>query len=71
MTHDPLCPLIVDGVEGPLDLYECPCDLIAKVREDEREQAVERMLRHYGNKTPTLGIQRAVRDVRGQLAVQP
>jgi len=34
MDHDPLCPLIVDGVEGPLHLYECPCDLIAKVRQD-------------------------------------
>ena len=39
MDHDPLCPLIVDGVEGPLHLYECPCDLIAKVRQDEEEKA--------------------------------
>ena len=36
--HDPLCPLVVDGVEGPIHLYECPCDLIAKVRADERAE---------------------------------
>lgn len=31
MTHDPLCPLP--------DIYECQCNLIDKVRADEREQA--------------------------------
>lgn len=36
MDHDPLCPLVVDGVEGPIHLYECPCDLIAQVRADEK-----------------------------------
>lgn len=32
MTHDPLCP----SADGSNDIY-CECELIAKVREDERD----------------------------------
>lgn len=43
MTHDPLCPYI------PSDLIwdRCECDLIAKVRADANEKALEVADRNY------------------------
>lgn len=38
MTHDPLCPMWSKVSAGDV----CDCDLIAKVRQDEREQTWER-----------------------------
>ena len=35
MTHDPLCPMSSKVIAGDV----CDCDLIAKVRQDERERA--------------------------------
>ena len=43
MTHDPLCPGWFDTVDGQM---ECDaCELIAKVRQDEREKARIRQAR--------------------------
>jgi hypothetical protein len=35
MTHDPLCPYRTDDYDGL-----CKCDLIARVREDERRACI-------------------------------
>jgi hypothetical protein len=53
MTHDPLCPCqshrqpLVQLLSGACHYCErdviCECDLIAKVRADEREQSVQRV----------------------------
>lgn len=41
MTHDPLC----DSDDDP---YNCRCDLIARVRADEREQESARRATKFG-----------------------
>lgn len=47
MTHDPLCPSLLDtslpDKFGMMEKATCRCALIAKVRADERRQAVERV----------------------------
>ena len=58
MTHDPMCPCKPCGRQHDTDIFsnnsawacndcqgmgECQCDLITKIREDERRQAVERV----------------------------
>ena len=48
-SHDPLCPVFhVEECDCPDDacLTYCQCDLIAKVRADEREKAAQRMSEH-------------------------
>ena len=50
MTHDPMCPCTPTGFDIALRARDefCQCDLIAKVRADERKQAEARVetLRH-------------------------
>lgn len=46
MTHDPMCPCAVSRHPGCLSSVRCPecrCDLIARVRADERAQAKARV----------------------------
>ena len=45
MTHDPLC----DSDDDP---YNCRCDLIAKVRADERNEAFKRARLFLSNNYP-------------------
>ena len=42
MTHDPLCPCTPTGFDIPLRARDefCQCDLIAKVRSDERSRCI-------------------------------
>jgi len=39
MTHDPMCPM----PDSRFMSATCQCDLIARVRADERERAAERI----------------------------
>ena len=39
MTHDKFCPIGVPHIPS----FMCFCDVLAKVRADEREQAAQRM----------------------------
>lgn len=64
MNHDPMCTYaaIYDGATP------CPeCDLIARVRSDEREQAAERVAGYLKSSTGTRAgtIMRAVAAARG------
>ena len=46
MTHDPLCPYRPDKWTGWMSVdrgLPCRCNLIVKVRTDERRQAADRM----------------------------
>lgn len=58
MTHDPLCPRttggddlhkveIAPGWTYRVPEWECRCELIARAREDEREQAAQRIMALY------------------------
>ena len=45
MTHDPMCSWSSANDETELDF--CDCDLIARVREDERGKAAARLSQHW------------------------
>ena len=55
MTHDPLCPRIQHALEHWLsdcdssecDAITCQCDLIAKIRADERAKCIDVLDAHH------------------------
>lgn len=62
MSHDPLCP-VLRVFKGECDSCDA-CDLIAKVRADERRQAAQRIsvLPHWTDGWP----ERVLAAVRGE-----
>lgn len=49
--HDPLCPL---SDSDKWDWWQCMCEFIAKVRADERERAIARVIALTGHNWPVL-----------------